>query len=308
MEEKIKIDSLRDDEIDLIDLFRALWLDKLKISVITTIFAITSVFYALYLPNIYKAEILLVPVESNNNAISGALGQLGGLAGLAGVNISSGETSEVDIAVHIAKSWGFISEFIIDNGLNAEVFAVTGWDQETNELIYNEDIYNPSTKEWLLESGPPNEFQLFSSFEGKKEIVVNKMTGLVTVSVDSYSPYLAKRWLDLYIIRINEYMQTRRVNELKRNIEFLEIQLEKNDNKDMQRVLYSFIGEQIKNKMLTEASPEYVFTSAGPSLLPQKKYSPYRAMICIWGTTLGLLFSILFSLSRYLIRSRYKKS
>ncbi|MEP8095299.1 Wzz/FepE/Etk N-terminal domain-containing protein, partial [Vibrio parahaemolyticus] len=47
------------DEIDLRELFKALWKGKWIIIATTFIFAIGSVLYALSLPNIYKADALL---------------------------------------------------------------------------------------------------------------------------------------------------------------------------------------------------------------------------------------------------------
>ena len=51
----------QDDEIDLAELWRAIWAGKLQIIIITAVFAIASVAYALYLPNIYKASTVLAP-------------------------------------------------------------------------------------------------------------------------------------------------------------------------------------------------------------------------------------------------------
>ncbi|MDF4350689.1 Wzz/FepE/Etk N-terminal domain-containing protein, partial [Vibrio parahaemolyticus] len=52
-----------DDEIDLRELFKALWKGKWIIVVATFIFAIGSVLYSLSLPDIYKSDALLAPAE-----------------------------------------------------------------------------------------------------------------------------------------------------------------------------------------------------------------------------------------------------
>ncbi len=305
MKDDIQIDHHTGDEIDLREIFQAVWVDKILIIAITALFAVASVSYALYVTNEYKAEVLLVPAQGTNQ-LSGALGQLGGLASLAGVNIQSGESSEVEIATHIANSWGFISKFVSNNGISVELAAVNGWDKDTNQLKYNEDIYDFEGQNWMLEGGPPSDFQLFKFFEGKKDIVEDKMTGLVTISVNSFSPHLAKKWLDLYVAEINKHMQDREIAKVSRNIDYLEMQLKKTESKEMQKVLYQLIGEQIKNKMVTEASPDYIFVPAGPSMLPQQKFRPKRAMISIWGTTIGGILSLLFVLIRHFVRKSYK--
>ena len=61
MENNTQISDQYDDEIDLRELFAVLWAGKAKIIVITAVFAIASVIYALSVPNQYKATALLAP-------------------------------------------------------------------------------------------------------------------------------------------------------------------------------------------------------------------------------------------------------
>lgn len=54
------------EDIDLIALFKVVWVGKWKIIFVTGIAAILSVFYALSLPNIYKSEVLLTTVGASS--------------------------------------------------------------------------------------------------------------------------------------------------------------------------------------------------------------------------------------------------
>ena len=75
--------NIADDEIDLRELFTAIWQGKWVIIAITTLFAVASVFYAINQPNIYKSEALLAPAEQDKAGGLGVLsGQFGGLASL----------------------------------------------------------------------------------------------------------------------------------------------------------------------------------------------------------------------------------
>ena len=56
-----------EDGIDLGELFTVLWSGKVKIMVITAVFAVGSVIYALSIPNQYKATALLAPAQSNKD-------------------------------------------------------------------------------------------------------------------------------------------------------------------------------------------------------------------------------------------------
>ena len=283
--------SQYDDEIDLRELFAVLWAGRIKIVAITAIFAIVSVIYALSIPNQYKATALLSSADSSGGGLSGALGQLGGLASLAGVSLGGGESSEGQIAQEIMQSWSFIEGFVEDNNLAVGVYAADGWDKSSNELQINSGLYDVSKSQWLVE--PPSSWSLFKAFSGILSVSEDKKSGLVSVSIEYYSPLIAKQWLDLYVAAINEHMQKREMAKVTRNIEYLQAQIKKTNIAEMQEVFYTIIEEQIKSKMLAEASPEYAFVAVSPSMVPEEKSQPKRALMCILGTLLGGMLSVL---------------
>jgi LPS O-antigen subunit length determinant protein (WzzB/FepE family) len=298
MENKVQNDTQYDDEIDLLELFSVLWANKIKIIAITAIFAVGSVIYSLSMPNQYKATALLAPAQSDEGGLSGSLGQLGGLASLAGVSIGGGESSESQIAQEIMKSWSFLEGFIADNDLAVEVYAAEGWNKGSNDLKINKDVYDSKREEWLIEDdsglmGLPSSWELFNAFSNRVEVSEDTKSGLVSVSIEYYSPQIAKKWLDLYISAINEHMQARQVERVSNNIRYLETQIEKTAIAEMQEVFYRIIEDQTKNKMLAEASPEYVFVAVSPSMVPEEKSQPQRALICILVTLLGGMLSVL---------------
>jgi uncharacterized protein involved in exopolysaccharide biosynthesis len=300
-------DQYDDDEIDLRELFMVLWAGKIKIVAITAVFAVASVIYALSVPNQYKATALLAPAQSSGGGLSGALGQLGGLASLAGVSIGGGEGSEAQIAQEIMKSWNFIEAFIADNDLAVELFAAEGWRKGSNELKINDDVYDSQNKQWLLENesgvvGPPSSWNLFKTFSERLAVSEDKKSGLVSVSIEYYSPQIAKQWLDMYVSAVNAHMQQRQVDKVTNNINYLQAQIEKTSIAEMREVFYTIIEEQTKNKMVAEASPEYAFVAVSPSMVPEEKSQPKRALICILGTLLGGMLSVLLVLAMHYTR------
>ena len=307
MENNTQISDQYDDEIDLRELFSVLWAGKVKIIAITAVFAVASVIYALSVPNQYKATALLAPAQSDGGGLSGALGQLGGLASLAGVSIGGGESSESQIAQEIMKSWSFVEGFIADNDLAVEVYAAEGWSKGSNELQINQDAYDSEGSEWLIEDefgvvGPPSSWQLFKAFSERVAVSEDKKSGLVSVSIEYYSPQIAKQWLDLYISAINKHMQERQVEKVSNNISYLEAQIGKTSIAEMREVFYTIIEEQTKNKMVAEASPDYAFVAVSPSMVPEEKSQPKRALICILGTLLGGMLSVLLVLVMHYAR------
>ena len=296
-----------DDEIDLRELFGVLWAGKIKIIAITAVFAIASVIYSLSVPNQYKATALLAPAQSDGGGLSGALGQLGGLASLAGVSLGGGEGGEAQIAQEIMKSWSYIESFIADNNIAVEVYAAEGWSKGSNKLQINDDVYDSENNQWLVENetgvvGPPSSWKLFNAFSNLLTVSEDKQLGLVSVSIEYYSPQIAKQWVDMYVEAVNRFMQQRQVDKVTKNITYLQEQIEKTSIAEMQEVFYTIIEEQTKNKMLAEASPEYVFVAVSPSMVPEEKSQPKRALICILGTLLGGMLSVLLVLIMHYAR------
>ena len=309
MENNIQNDIQYDDDIDLRELFSILWAGSRKIIAITVVFAFVSVIYALSLPNQYIATSVLAPAQSDSSDLSGALGQLGGLASLAGVDIGGGTSSEAKIAQEIMKSWSFIDDFIVDNDLAVELCAVQGWSKDSDELLINDGVYDTENKQWFKKNnecgvtGLPSSWALFEAFSERLVVSENKKSGLVTVSIEYYSPQIAKQWLDMYVATINSHMQLRQVQKVTNNINYLQDQIEKTSIAEMREVFYTIIEQQTKNKMVAEASPEYAFVAVSPSMVPEEKSQPQRAFICIIGTLIGGILSVLLVLIMHYARN-----
>jgi uncharacterized protein involved in exopolysaccharide biosynthesis len=307
VENNVQNDTQYDDEIDLRELFGVLWAGSRKIIAITAVFAFVSVIYALSVPNQYKATALLAPAQSDSSDLSGALGQMGGLASLAGVSIGGGESTEAQIAKEIMKSWSFAEGFIAENNIAVEVYAAEGWSKGSTELQINDGVYDTENKQWLIENasgvtGPPSSWNLFQAFSGRLAVSEDKKSGLVSVSIEYYSPQIAKQWLDMYVAAINAHMQQRQMTKVTNNINYLQAQIEKTSIAEMREVFYNIIEEQTKNKMVAEASPDYAFVAVSPSMVPEEKSQPKRALICILGTLLGGMLSVLLVLVMHYAR------
>ncbi len=298
-----------DDEIDLRELFKALWKGKWIIIATTFIFAIGSVLYALSLPNIYKSDALLAPAESSGSGgLSKMAGQLGGLAALAGVNLGAGESSQTDLAVQVMKSRQFVEAFINKHDLLVPLMAAKGWDLANNKLILDEELYNPTTGKWLrepngLRGATPTAQEAFEVFS--KEVLnvsQDKESGLYTVSVKNYSPYIAQRWVNWLIEDINKVMRERTIAETSQNLAYLNTQLQKTAVTDMQSTFYKLIEEQTKSLMLAEVQEEFIFKVVDPAVVPELKDGPKRALICVLGTLLGGMLGVVIVLIRFAFR------
>ncbi|PWK50872.1 Wzz/FepE/Etk N-terminal domain-containing protein [Pleionea mediterranea] len=297
------------DEIDLRELWRAIWQGKWIIIGVTFLFTAASVVYAFTLPNEYKSTAILAPASQNSSAggLAKLAGQFGGLASLAGINLSGagGEDKSV-IAMEIIKTWGFLEDYIRENNIEAEVFAAKGWDRKTNKIIFDEGIYDTESKKWVREvasskgeTAMPNSWELYEKFKDRVRISQDKNSGLVKLSVEYYSPYMAKEWVDKLVLAINGHIQTQDKAEAKKSIEYLNKKINETNIAGMQAVFYQLIEEQTKTLMLAEVSDEYVFKTISPAKVAEEESKPKRALISVLGTILGGLFAMTFVLISY---------
>lgn len=298
--------SGNDDEIDLAELWSALWSGKKLIIAITFIFAVSSVRYALNQPNIYRASTLLAPAgeQSGASGLAKMAGQFGGLASLAGINLGGGGTDKISLALEVLKSRLFVESFINKYQLLVPLMAAKSWDRNTNTLILNEELYDTQSKTWLREveaskTAEPSPWQSFKAFTALLSVSSDKTTGMITIAIEHYSPEIAKQWLAWLVADINNTMRDQDKSEAQRSINFLREKLKETQLADMQTVFYQLIEEQTKTIMLAEVSQEYVLKTIDPANAPDEKAKPKRALIVILGTMLGGILSVLIVLIRY---------
>jgi uncharacterized protein involved in exopolysaccharide biosynthesis len=302
----------QDDEIDLAELWRAIWAGKLIIIVITAIFAVSSVFYAKSLPNIYKASVLLAPAQSEGGGgLGGLAGQFGGLAGLAGINLGGGGGDKTALALEILKSRSFIERFIEKHNLLVSLMAVKGWDRINNHLIFNDELYDQKTKLWLRKVDfpkipEPSAWEAYQAFSKLLSVSQDKTTAMITVSISYYSPEIAKKWLINLVADINSFIREQEKTEAQDSINYLTKQLEQTNITSMETVFYQLIEEQSKNMMLAQVKKEYVLKTIDPAQTPDIKDSPKRALIVVLGTMLGGMLSVLIVLIRYFSTNQAK--
>ena len=295
-----------DDEIDLAELWHAIWSGKLLIIAITALFAISSIIYAINQPNIYKATILLAPASEQGGAggLAKMAGQFGGLASLAGINLGSSGTDKTGLALEILKSRFFIEQFINKHQLLVPLMAAKNWDVNTKKLILNDEVYNEKTQTWLGEgntskSSEPSAWQSYKAFKAALSVDKSAETGMITLTIEHYSPEVATQWLVWLVNDINVTMREKDKAEAQRSIDYLSKKLQETQLADMQTVFYQLIEQQTKTIMLAEVSQEYVLKTIDPANAPEEKAKPKRALIVVLGTMLGGILSMLIVLIRY---------
>ena len=296
-----------DDEIDLRELWNAIWKGKWLIIAITFVFAVAGVAFALKQVNQYKSEALLAPAQAESG-VGGLSAKFGGLASLAGVNLGgAGGGNKALLAQQVLQSREFIYQFIEKHQILVPLMAAKKWDLATDTLLLDEEIYNQQTKQWLREVDPPKtaqptNWEAYEEFKNRLAVTEDKDSGFITISFEFYSPTLAKQWIDWLIADINNHIRALDTQEAQSAIEYLNGQIKQTSYADMQKIFFQLIEEQTKTIMLAEVRQEYVLKVIDPAIAPEEKSKPKRALICVLATMLGGMLGVAIVLVRMAMR------
>jgi uncharacterized protein involved in exopolysaccharide biosynthesis len=297
---QLSFDSLpsrRNDEIDLREIWNILWDGKWWIIGVTFLFAVGSVILAFSLPNQYKAEVILAPAQEQAGGLAGLASQYGGLAAMAGINIGGKQSSDVDQAITLVKSWPFLDAIVDKYNLKPEIMAVKEWDSINDKIIYDEDIYNFQTKQWVQEPksnrpSEPTSYDVYRSFSEMISVSRDPKSGLINLSVEHRVPKMSHEWVKLLVQELNNHFQYRDTQDAARNIEYLKTKIQETSIAEMQLVFYRMVEAQMKTLMLAEVSGEYLVRTVVAPSVPERTSQPKRAMICIIAVLLGGVLSL----------------
>lgn len=289
------------DEVDLRRLFLILWQGKWWIIGITFFFTLAGVIYATSLPNMYKSEGIYAPVHKQGGGGFGA--QLGGLASFAGVNLGGTRSNDIDQAAVLINSWPFL-EMVIDRyEMKPLIMAVKEWNRETDEFIWDRENYDPVAEKWQRKKSAggdvePNSYETYMTFRKMLSTSFDSSTNLLNITVEHYSPVVAKQWVDLIVAELNSAFRVRDMNEAKKNIEYLEKKILETSISEMQSVFYGMIETQMKTLMLAEVESQYLIREIVKPKVAEARSKPKRTLLCVLFSILGGFVAVFVVLAR----------
>lgn len=292
------------NDVDIRFLIKILWSRRILIAIFIAIFFISSLAYAYWLPNIYRADVTLAPKNSNESSGASLTSKFGGLASLAGVSLGSSGIDKPTLGLEILKSRKFLTEFIAKYRLASYIVAVESWNEFEEKYTFNSEIYDADTGH--LKRIISNE-KLYKKFMAMLSISKNKENGIVKITFEYYSPELAAKILENLVDELNEAFKIQEINQARESIEYLKKELEANHINELKLGLYELIQNQTEKIMLANASPEYLFQVIDPAMIPEAKIKPNRILVVFSITILGLIIGSIFAIVLGMKRTHQKQ-
>lgn len=260
-----------EDEIDLIELAKTIWDNRKVIYRFVAVGVVLGVLIALLSPKEYVSDATLMP-EYNTESASGASGllqQYGGLLGISGGSYNSASNAiRVDLYPQIVQSLSF------QTNLMSQDFTYPEYDTTATLYEYFMEIHSPGVLAYIqqytiglpftilgaLKGDPEEEMvaeaqqdpEILSLTKDQMEVVknlrervgvsLNEETGIVSVNVRMPDPKVAAQVAKYTIGELTEYLVEYRTEKVLRDLEFVEDQLNKAEErfKDAQLALAEF--------------------------------------------------------------------
>lgn len=287
MNERIDVrPNVRDeseDEIDLLELWRTVYKNRVLILSVSFGAAVLAAGISLMMPNIYRAEILLAPVKSDDGkggGLASALGGLGGLASMAGITVGGGGSTEENLAV--LQSREFLWKFVQEKKLMPILFE-SDWDKQTNRWKESDPKKQP---------GQLDAHRLL--VDGVLSVDKDKKIDLVTVAVEWEDAALAAELANALVEKLNLYLAQEAIARSERNLQFLNEELMRTQIEEMRKILFELIATEQKKAMLANTQKDFAFKVLDLAVEPDKKIKPKRSLIVILAAFVASFLAVLY--------------
>ena len=179
-----------------------------------------------------------------------------------------------------------------------------GWDASKNKLIINPELYDTKLDKWVSDqsfavNGKPSIQTAHRDFLRQLSVNVDKKTRFIYISIEHFSPYVAKKILDLILIEINEMIRDEDIRVAKDSIAFLTKESLNTQLNEVRSGINDLIEKQIETIAFANASPEYLVKTLSPPYVPELKALPDRKLIVIISLIIGFILSSMFYSIKY---------
>ena len=278
------------DELKLKELYSIIYKGKKFVGYVTVALSLIGLLFSLTLPNIYQSKSILSPTGEKNELFSSLRG-LGGLATLTGINISGSDGATVQIqALEKLKSLSFFTDSILPNIYLPDLMAIKSWDSKENRILHDLEKFNKE---------PPSAQKSYQVFKEIIRISNNPDTGLMTLTVQHHSPFIAKQWNELIVKELNNYFRTKDKLQAQAAVNYLNNQIAQTNYSEVKQSIAEIIKQKTQQLTLAEVSEFYVFDFIDPPVVMEQKSSPNRMMIFFISVIIGLILGSLIVLMRH---------
>lgn len=285
---------------DLILIVRRKWAILVWSTASVTLLALAI---ALISEPIYRTSVVVAPlsIEAGGPSGLGALGgSLGGLASLAGIGGGEGGAIEQNLA--ILQSRTLADRFIEKYDMRKDMFP-DEWDADAKRWknpglvkrlrnFLSSSLPTGGEEDKNADHAGPTAEETFLEFDKRRQVQLNKESGLVTVSFDGQSARKVAEWTSLYLKEANEYIRSREIAEANDRLAYLSEQARIASVVEVRDAISKLMESELKRAMLANVRSEFAFKTIDPAFVPELRVWPKRGLLLAMGMFGGLLMGV----------------
>jgi LPS O-antigen subunit length determinant protein (WzzB/FepE family) len=296
------------DEIDLKDLFLALWRGKVYIVLISIVFVFIASFYLQNMERKYSIEYNLKPVGEQKNTPS--LVGLGGIASLAGIQLPTNSNSDFSIFKELITSVE-VSEIIFENKKIIKDIFRSEWDETLNNFSRPAkskiQIIVSDAKKFLSGNKevnyiPPSPKRLAIFLYESIEIIEETGTGFLKIKSETPKPKMMLSLIKEAIEVSDKIMRQRYISFSTEPLAFYKEKIRTARSREHREALAELIGKEEQRLMFASRGKYFIaepYINPTISLYPT---SPKSKQILVFSLVLGLLIGTALILLRHAIK------
>lgn len=305
-----QIASQNDDEIDLRELFGALWRGKFLIMLCVVAAIALAALYLRSAERKYTVSYVFKPVATEDAMPS--LGGLGGLASLAGVSLPSSSSGDFLTFKFMLKSEEVAQQLMQNDALVRGVFE-REWDSDTQSYRQPADgdltPYVRGLKKLLTGEGPrdyapPSAARLAEWLKDGFSSSEDRDTGFLTLSAETPEPELMIQVMSQVTEETDRLLKERYIASAEQTMGFYQQQLAKARAREHREALAKLIAQEDQKLMLASKGTYFVaepLTEPSVSLNPT---SPKASLVLALSVVLGGFFGAALVLIRKALKAR----
>ena len=304
-----QVSPVQDDEIDLRELFGALWQGKFLIMLCVIAAIALAAVYLRSAERKYTVRYVFAPVASENSGPN--LGGLGGLASLAGVSLPSSSSGDFLTFKFLLKSEEVAAQILEDKSLTQTIFA-SEWDTESQTYRKPPDgQYTPyirTVKKMLTGQDtrdyiPPNAARLSAMLNGAFSSSEDRETGFLTLSAETSKPDVIIKVMAKATEETDKLLKERYIASAEQTMGFYQQKLAKARAREHREALAKLIAQEDQKLMLASKGTYFVaepLTDPSVSLNPT---SPKASLVLALSIVLGSFFGAALVLIRKALKA-----
>jgi uncharacterized protein involved in exopolysaccharide biosynthesis len=251
---------------------------------IVLLFSAAFTTVAFTLSPVYRAEVLLAPMQPDVGGLAQMLGPLGGIADFAGLG-DLGDSDGVS-ALAVLKSRDLGMEFIRNYELASELIERKGWRKR---------VFGAASDT----SEEQRQWDAYENFDGiVRAVIEDRRTGLVTLAFKWSKAEALPVWLNNYVALCNDRLKRLAIDDAAQQLQYLREQLEQTNSVEVRQALNRLIEARLKEMAVAQTRNDYAFRTVDPPVIPQERASPRRGSLLVVGVLVGLFVCIGIALIR----------